>query len=182
MSSSEREPLRLVHHHPGRVRVRASVFLGAVDVFERVRDALADMPGVVEVTHGAASGSVLVSYEPGQGDLDAILDRIAWAANLGDVVDEVTARQHRADPAEGVARAVRSLDEAVRSLGHPRVGLGLLVPAALAATAVVSVAVSPRKELIPRWDNLLWWSYSIFRDWNSRAIVETSVEPESDES
>ena len=32
-------------------------------------------------------------------------------------------------------------------------------------------ALRDRKQLMPRWDNLLWWGYSVFRDYNSRAIA-----------
>lgn len=166
-------PLRLVHHHPGRLRVRADAFLGDAAVFEVVRAEVSTIAGVARITHNPGAGSVLVEYIPGLADPDDIVDRIARAAGLGEVLDDVTARTRRRDPAEGVARAVRGVDGVVRLLGDERVGLGLAVPAALASAAVVSLALMDRKDLMPRWDNLLWWSYSLFRDWNERAIAAT---------
>lgn len=171
-----REPLTLVHHHPGRLRVRADVFVRDVAAFERVREALALMDGVEKATHNPVAGSVLITYQPGRCDVDEVLDRVAEAAGLGEVIDEVEARARRAGPAVGVIRAVRSVDEAVRAVGSERVGLAELVPAALAATAVVSAAMTDRKALMPRWDSLLWWSYSVFRDWHARAIDDARHE------
>ena len=169
--SDPSEPLHLVHHHPGRVRVRARAFEGGTEAFDRVRSALAALPGIEAVAHGVGAGSVLVDYAPALVELDDILDVIAAAAGLTEVVDDVAARLRRRDPAEGIARAVRTVDRAVRAVGSARVGLPLVVPAAFGAAAVVSFALSDRKQLMPRCDNLLWWGYSVFRDYNSRAIA-----------
>ena len=74
------------------------------------------------------------------------------------------------------ARAVKTLtilglktyaNEVVRAFAGDRADLKLLVPAALAGAAVVSFFKRP---VLPRWDNLLWWSYSTFRDLNGDAI------------
>ena len=57
--SDPSEPLHLVHHHPGRVRVRARAFEGGTEAFDRVRSALAALPGIEAVAHGVGAGSVL---------------------------------------------------------------------------------------------------------------------------
>ena len=56
--------LRLVHHHPGRIRMRADAFIDARELATRVMEALAAMPGVRGSQHTARTGSVLVEYTP----------------------------------------------------------------------------------------------------------------------
>src|SRR5260221_9538254 len=87
-----REPLTLVHHHPGRLRVRADAFRegaagppgappptagpGGADEppgeglrpVDRVRAALDAEPGIAAFLHNPRTGSILVEYEPGLAD------------------------------------------------------------------------------------------------------------------
>jgi hypothetical protein len=161
------EPLRLVHHHPGRLRVRADALRG--EQSERAADlraALSGVPGVLRLEHAAFTGSILIEYAPGQVEPDALLARAAQAAGLDGVSDEATPHDPQA-PARGVAMSARVLDEVVRAVTNDRADLRLLVPAALAGAAVVSFFKRP---VLPRWDNLLWWSYSTFRDLNHEAV------------
>ena len=162
------EPLRLVHHHPGRLRVRADILRGdgsaaAADL----RAALLDQPGVRSVVHNGFTGSVLIEYQPGQIEPDAILSRAANAAGLDGVIDEAQLPRDPDKPAEGVVLGVRVLNEVARAFTGDRTDLRMLVPAALAGAAVVSFL---RRPILPRWDSLLWWSYSTFRDLNAEAF------------
>ena len=162
------EPLRLVHHHPGRLRVRADVLRGEDSAAAAdLRRVLQSMPGVRLVEHNAFTGSVLIEYEPGQVEPDAILGKAAQAAGLDGVVDEAQLPRDPEKPAEVIGVAARVANEVVRAFAGDRADLKLLVPAALAGAAVVSFFKRP---VLPRWDNLLWWSYSTFRDLNGDAI------------
>jgi hypothetical protein len=161
------EPLRLIHHHPGRLRVRADVLRGDSEAAQAVREALQHLPGVRRVAHVPFTGSVLIEYEPGQVEPDAILGRAAQAAGLEGVVDEASLPHDPRAPAHGVALGARALDEVTRALSGGRTDLRVLVPAALAGAAVVSFL---RRPFLPNWDNLLWWSYSTFRDLNHAEI------------
>jgi len=162
------EPLRLVHHHPGRLRVRAEVLRGdSSPAAADLRAALKNLPGVRSVGHNAFTGSVLIEYEPGQIEPDALLSRAAQAAGLDGVVDEAQLPRDPDKPAEGVVLGVRVLNEVARALTGDRTDLRMLVPAALAGAAVLSFF---RRPVLPRWDNLIWWSYSTFRDLNAEAV------------
>jgi Heavy metal associated domain 2 len=165
----QREVLTLVHHHPGRLRVRAGCFRegDAVDV---VRAALDVEPGISAFSHNARTGSLLVEYEPGLADAEAILSTIAQAAGLempADIGTEVAKK-----PALIAIDAAREANELVAELTGHQTDLRTLVPMGLAALAVYSAGAS-KHELLPRWDNLLYWSYNIFCHLHGREIQES---------
>ena len=64
LGGEEREHLELAHHHPGRLRVRAEALIEALDLVQRIREALDATPGILSVTYTAQTGSILVEYEP----------------------------------------------------------------------------------------------------------------------
>ena len=151
---AEPSPLHLVHHHPGRLRVRAEAFLGEASddsVVADVRAAIEGIPGVTGMTHNPQTGSLLIHYEPGLAEPGLIAERIADAAGLDGVVDDASDRSRRVEPAT------------------------VLVPAALASVAAYSFAKSDNDRM-PRWDNLMWWSYSMFLDWHRLRMVSTRTE------
>jgi hypothetical protein len=74
--------LELVHHHPGRLRVRADAFRLRPDVVDRVRDALEDVRGITRFSHGRRTGSLLIEYRPGSLEPDDVVTRIAEAADM----------------------------------------------------------------------------------------------------
>jgi hypothetical protein len=63
-------------------------------------------------------------------------------------------------PAMALIDGVRGLNEITSQVTGGRADLRVVVPAALAGLAAYSF--SREKMRLPRWDNLLWWSYSIF--------------------
>ena len=154
------EPLRLVHHHPGRLRARANAFHDA-DRLERARAAAAATAGVERVAANGFTASLLVEYAPGRVEPGAILAAIADAAGLSGVIDSDTARRSAPDPALSIIRAVKKVDEVVREVTNGRARLSTLVPAALMVGAVAQLL---RQPMGPRWENLAYWSYSVFRD------------------
>jgi hypothetical protein len=164
------EPLRLVHHHPGRLRVRADVLRGEdSQAAADLRAALTGVAGVLRVVHSPFTGSVLIEYEPGQVEPDALLARASQAAGLDGVVDEASLPRDTSAPARNLAVGARVLNEVTRALSGGRTDLNLLVPAALFGAAIASFLKEP---VLPRWDNLLWWSYSTFRDLNHDAVKQ----------
>ena len=90
----EREHLELAHHHPGRLRVRADALIEALDVVQAIREALDALPGILAVRYTAQTGSLLVEYEPGHADADAIILRIADVAGLSASYDAWHASLH----------------------------------------------------------------------------------------
>ena len=165
--SGDGGPLRLVHHHPGRIRARSGVFVGGDAALLRVRGALRALPGVLEVSHRAFTGSVLVEYDPGLAEPDDLLLAMASAAGLSSILEEGGANRDPAESGREVARGFSRLNATIGELTGGRTDLTLLVPIALASVSAYSLAFS-KEDRLPRWDNLLWWSYSIFRDFHGR--------------
>ena len=161
-----REALALIHHHPGRLRVRAESFREG-DAASRVRAALDMEPGITTVSHNATTGSLLVEYQPGHAHAEAILMCIAAAAGLDLPPDDE--RRRGPAPALVAIDAARELNELVHEVTGYRADLRSIVPVGMAALAAYSFAVHGEARL-PRWDNLLYWSYNIFTQLHRREI------------
>jgi hypothetical protein len=162
------EVLELVHHHPGRLRVRAEVLQTDPDLPTRVSSALDAFAGIRQVTHNPRTGSVLVEYEPGLVEPDVIALRIAETARLISPFDPRAAKPV-VRPAASVIEGTRTLNGIADELTGGRADLRALIPAALAGAAAYSF-VFGRGPRLPRWDNLLWWSYSVFSSLHAREI------------
>ena len=134
------EVLELVHHHPGRLRVRAAVLRNDAELAERVSNALEGMPGITRVTHNAHTGSVLVEYEPGLVEPDAIAERIAATAQLISPFDPRAAKP-LFRPAGALIEGARELNAIAEELTGGRADLRSIVPAALAGARRVLVRV-----------------------------------------
>jgi hypothetical protein len=160
--------LRLAHHHPGRIRVRAETLLDEAG-FSRMAP-VRESAGVLRVSHAPVTGSVVVEYDPNVTDSTALLDRLCELGGFEGVVDEAEDRGSRREPEQVVIRIAKGLNDAARELSQENADLKTLAPAALASAAVVSFFVS-KHERTPRWDNLLWWSYSVFMDWHRAQIA-----------
>jgi hypothetical protein len=161
------EALALIHHHPGRLRVRAEAFR-AIEVGDRVRAALEVEPGISHVAHNARTGSLLIEYEPGLADVEAILDRAAAAAWIDPPGADAEALARLREPALVAIDAAGELNSVVYELTGYRADLRAVVPAGLAALAAYSLVKG--KDPLPRWDNLLYWSYNIFSNLHRREI------------
>ena len=171
-----REALKLVHHHPGRLRLRAMAFEKDAELVERVRARLDAVPGIVSVEHRKSTGSLLVVYQPGLVEPDVIVGAIAAAADLELPRDEPR------DPDKPALVAIevgREINAAVAELTGARADLKTLVPGGLVALATYAF-FQQKGERLPRWDNLLYWSWSIFRDLHRDAFQKQS--PASEQS
>ena len=155
-----------MHHHPGRLRVRAAVLRDDVEVAGRVQARLAKLAGVKGVSHNAVSGSLLIEYAVGELESEALLAEVVAETGLSERVDG-----WRDEPPPDLAAALvagaGAVNEAVREATEGRADLGVLIPGALVAAAAVSFLMQPR---LPNWENLLYWSYTFFRDLNPEAL------------
>jgi hypothetical protein len=157
--------LHIAHHHPGRLRLRSRAFESG-DVAEVARRAVEALVGVAEVSTNAQTGSVLVVYDAARVHADVLVDEVARAAGL--VVADRRGRPGDEDRLAYIAiDVVRELNALATELTHHRADLRVLVPAALGGLAIYSFAVDAR---LPRWDSLLYWSYSVFLSVNQREI------------
>lgn len=162
------EVLELVHHHPGRLRVRADAFARGSAVVDRVREAIEAQPGVTRFSHNARTGTLLVEYQPGLAEPDDVLERIADAAGL-ERPGKDAIRAFGRTPAILAVEAARELNAITAELTGSRADLRAIVPAALAALSAYSFVVHKDSRL-PRWDNLLYWSYNVFFSLHRREI------------
>jgi hypothetical protein len=160
--------LELIHHHPGRLRVRAEVFRRRPEVVDRVREAIEGLAGVTRFTHSERTGSLLIEYDPGFTEPDEVVDQIAGAADLRRP-DEGVLRAQRRAPAVVAVEVARELNALSKELTGSQVDLRVFVPTALAALSAYSFAYHKDARL-PRWDNLLYWSYNIFVSLHRREI------------
>jgi hypothetical protein len=157
MSDPERS-LVVAHHHPGRLRVRAHILEVDPELRRRAVAAVAGVDGVASVRE-TATGSVLVEYDPERVDAGQLLSEITAAATLWLAPPA---------PPRSAARAVlesgRALDARFADWTGGRVDLRVAVPAALAAGSIATLIFGARS--VPRWDNLLYWSFTVFRALN----------------
>jgi hypothetical protein len=114
---------------------------------------------------------VLIEYEPGLAEPDAILARTVSAAGLAGVVADASDGDRRGELVGIVLDAAGALNTIAREVTGGRADLRELVPAALAVTSVVSFVVNG-KDRLPRWDNALWWAQSVFVEWHRRQIAK----------
>jgi hypothetical protein len=171
-----REHLELAHHHPGRLRVRADSLIEAPEVFEAIEEALAGLPGIAKVTYTAQTGSILVEYEPGLAEPDTIIVLIAETAGLEPPLDEEELRRRRAQPALLAIGAAREINNLTMEITGHRADLRTIGPAAIAGLAVYSFMNETDKKM-PRWDNLLYWSFNIFMMLHRRELDAAAPAP-----
>ncbi len=173
-----RSPLELAHHHPGRLRVRSDALCrpdrdpAARQRFENVRTILEMTRGVRGLRLAADAGSILVEYEPGEVDPNELIDTIADAADLEPPLSEEERAKHEVRPSAYAIGAARRLDRLTRELTGGRADLRDVVP--MAMTAVAAYAFVTKKERLPRWDNLVYWAYSIFLALHTDEIAATA--------
>lgn len=165
--------LELVHHRPGRLRVRSDALCSSTDDasaarVERIRASVSPVHGVRSIAHNARSGSILVEYVPGDVEPDALVEAIGRAAGLelaSRTSGEGARRRTVAEAAIGIAR---ELDAIAGALTGGRADLRVLVPGAMVGLAAYSFAVN--KDRLPRWDNLAYWAVALFQSLHSVEI------------
>ena len=138
---------------------RAGTGADASRVASELREATLGIPGVTRFEHNARTGSILIEYEPGHAEPDSILAELARTAGIAPCAEGALARAR--SPALLAVGAVQELNAIAGELTGQKADLRSLIPAGLAALSAYSFATS-KEPRMPRWDNLLWWSYSVF--------------------
>ncbi len=181
------EPLCLVHHHPGYLRIRADAFIQPEDDSLPVTAAQAaaeSTPGFRSWSLNPKTGSVVVEYDPGTLDADDFLKHIAKNAGLRGV--EISANRRKMNRQELVSTfldTVQDVNQVVSQLTGERADLRELVPLALAATSVVSFVLNDDRGRLPHWSSALYRSYRIFMHWHRREVrTRERVARQSEES
>jgi hypothetical protein len=170
------ESLRLLHHHPGYLRVQADAFLGEEEedsVVAKAKRVAEEASGFRKCSHNPKTGSLVVEYEPGKLDTDELLARLARKTGLDGVVVDEHSTRHRRELVSGFLDTVQELNGIVSQVTAQRADLRELVPAALAATSVVSFILGDRASVrVPRWDSALYRGYRIFMQWHRSEVRE----------
>jgi hypothetical protein len=165
------EPLRLVHHHPGYLRIQAGAFAQPAhdsSVVAAAQAAAKAAHGFRSWSHNPKTGSVVVEYDPGTVEADDLLDHIAKGAGLRGVENSTSSNVNRQELVTAFLDTVQGVNQIVSQLAGERADLRELVPAALAATSVVSFVLDEDRGRLPRWDSALYHSYRIFMQWHRR--------------
>lgn len=150
--------LRVAHHHPGRLRVRAEEFVGNRRLLDETRSDLSQAKGVRSVSYNPRTGSLLVEYEPHDVDADAIIEQVV---ELNGFELSRSKKRPPLNLASLVLGAVRKLDATTVRASGGRMDLGSVISGGLAIVSIYSLWRGPHPR-VPRWDSLLYWAYSVF--------------------
>jgi hypothetical protein len=166
--SGANEPLRLVHHHAGYLRVRAAAFLQPDEnspIVTAARTAAEAVPGFRSWSLNPKTGSVVIEYEPGALEPDDLLKHIGKGAGLR--VEVATSRKMtREELVSSFLDKVQGANQTVNHLTGGRADLRELTPAALAVVSVISFIVNDERSRLPHWMSALYRGYRIFMHWH----------------
>jgi heavy-metal-associated domain-containing protein len=152
--------LEVVHHIPGRLRVRVPPAVRATDL----SDAAAALPGVTSVSWSPRTRGLLVLYDRERADESAIVSALAQHAQV-----EVTRPTHpgangqRPTLAATVASLFGEVNTRVARTTGGALGLGVLVPAVLTLWAARELLRGRAAPLA--WSSALWYAHGLFRDY-----------------
>jgi Heavy metal associated domain 2 len=166
------EPLHLVHHHPGYLRIRAGAFIQPDDspVVAAAQTAAEAVPGFRSWSLNQKTGSVVVEYDSGTLDADDLLKHIARSMGLRGVEISTSRKMNREEVVSAFIETVQGVNQVVNRLASDRVDLRELVPMALVATSVVSFVLNKNRGRLPTWGSALYHSYRIFMQWHRREV------------
>jgi len=163
------EPLRLVHHHPGYLRIRAGAFIHPEDnssVVTAAQTAAEAVPGFRSWSLNPKTGSVVVEYKPGTIDADDLLKHIAKSAGFRGVENLASNKMNRQELVSAFLDTVQDVNQVVSQLTGERADLRELVPVALAAVSVLSFVLNEDRGRLPQWSSALYRSYRVFMHWH----------------
>jgi len=165
--TSVKEPLCLVHHHPGYLRVRAVAFLQPDSpIAAAARTAAEEVSGFRSWSLNPKTGSVVIQYDPGTLDSDDLLKHIAKRAGFRGVEIATRRKMTRQELVSGFLDTVQDINQVVDQLTGGRADLREVGPVALAALSVVSFVVNDDRGRLPFWSNALYHSYRVFMHWH----------------
>ena len=156
--------VRITHDIPGRLRLRLPAHADP----DRLTQALQGLDGVASCVWSPLTRGLLVLYER-ETSAQAILEAVRDASGAGAAVDarETPAATPTDHPTFGaaVSEAAGEMDRRVRRATRDMIGLGGVVPAALAIWAVRELMLGRTAPLA--WSTALWYAHGLFRDYNT---------------
>jgi hypothetical protein len=165
--------LHVVHHFPGRLRVRARPFRESPELAGQVAAAIGEEPGVLEVRTSEITGSLVIVYQPHRVQLPRLIQRLLAVSGLPAVeVDDVDRWQQRAPGGEQLRRALDALNEKLRAASRGALDLRTAGPGALVGLGLTALLFG--KRLVPNWYDLLFWGFDTFVNLNPPAQTEAA--------
>ena len=168
------EPLRLVHHHPGYLRVQADAFIQKSDggnaLVLGAEAAVSELPGFRSWSHQPITGSIVIEYDPAMIEADDLLKHIGKKAGFQSVENATRHKKNREELVNVFMDGVQDLNKVVGQATNGKADLRELVPVALAATSVVSFILNDDRGRLPDWNNALYHSYRIFMHWHKPEV------------
>jgi len=160
-SEAGHETLEVIHHIPGRLRVRIPPGVDAPGL----TDAISALPGVTSVVWSPLTRGVLVLYDRERVEEAAIVSAIADHAEL-DVTSPTESRSangERPKLATTVTSLFSAVDARVTGATGGALTLGVLVPAVLTLWAARELLRGRAAPLA--WTSALWYAHGLFRDY-----------------
>lgn len=166
--------LVIVHHHPGRLRLRSEALRDGDALAGRATGVLAASEGVLCVEHHPGTGSLLIEYDPARVSADALLERAAQASGLR--AGREPPRRPERTHGERFVQTCREMNDAAWEAMGFRMEPRTLVPVGMAALAGAFFFLN-RGQRMPRWDNLAYWSISLFAMLHGREMGAPAAAP-----
>ena len=149
----------LVHHSPGRLRLRIRDARRNPDFLERVRQALWPIDGVRGVDISPATGSVLVRYA---GDEELMEPAVAQCGREEGLFDlRTSAPEPPTELSQTFRNAAHQVNEVLRASTSGSADLRELFPIAVALYAFFKV---DRTRGAPLWLSMLFFSFSAYQE------------------
>jgi len=160
----------ILHHIPGRLRIRVPEAKHNQALLEKLREALLSAPGVEAVDCNPLTGSMLIHYAPGPvGKLPAFLSahngspppfsvHAPQSIHPAGKVRRRRPGQH-SEAAKSIMGFFGDLDDAIRTATGDQLDLRVLFPL---AAAVLGIALMRRANATPLWLTMVIFGFSSF--------------------
>ena len=166
-------PARIVHHVPGRLRLKVLGAPAEAEFFSAVRNVIGALHGVDSVRVNSASASIVIDYRPsdtvfrfrlqedaGLGSWLLLEGEDALLAEIDEAVT-VSARylQHHSRLAEAIVSTAEQLDTGLRQASDGFLDLKVLLPLGVAAATSLHKA---RSRGTPMWLTVSTFAFNAF--------------------
>ena len=175
MSKRRRHAAHVVHHSPGRMRIRVPSAKGDPAALETIRKSVAGVPGVKEVVVSESIGTVTIHYDPERYDdfhahlsnessarevVEVAPPRIHDMAAIDEMIEhEVAFLAQHSHSAKTLFDWTTALDRQIMRATNNAVDLKVLAPAGLAVAAFLELGVTAAT---PVWLTLGLFSFNHF--------------------
>jgi hypothetical protein len=172
-ASAAAQPARIVHHVPGRLRIKVEGVRGQAAFFAAVQQVITGLPGVDAVRVNATSSSIVVDYRPADAALHFRLQddpdvgswlRLDGEDALSAAIDEAVVAgarylQRHSRLAEAIVSSAEHMDADLRKASGGYLDFKVLLPLGLAAASSLHKA---RNRGTPMWLSVSTFAFNTF--------------------